>query len=446
MTIPAILLPPRAATRRHPAAPSRRPQRGAATLAFTLLLLAALALAVGYAGRHVLVEQQAATNQQRSAQALAAAEAGIDWAIALLAAPRSVGDDCLPSAAGQAFRDRALQLDATAGRIEARTWTRPDGTAATLRMACVAGDDGGWNCRCPAADGSGAALALPAIEARPAFSVAFASLPRAGTVQLAAVGCARATAACLDGSDATGGAGGGAIATVQVTLGLLPTLATPPVAALTARGSVATGGPLVLRNTDPSASGLAVQAGGTVAATGALLDSAPGRATATAVVEREAALADLDADRMFVGLFGLDRGRWRQLPGVLSVACPAGACDEALAAALRGVPAGTPIRIGSDLRLDGPIVVGAADRPVALVVEGRLQLGAGAVVHGLVHVAQPSWNTAGSRGGMVHGALTAEGSVGGDGAFEVVYDAPLLARLHGAAGTFAPVPGSWRDF
>ncbi len=439
------LLP--AADRPRLSLPARR-QRGAATLAFTLLLLAALALAVSYGGRHLLVEQQAAANQQRSAQALDAAEAGIDWTLAMLASGRLVGDDCLPGA-GQTFRDRALRLDAAGSRILARTWTRADGATATLRMACVAADGGGWNCRCPAADGSGAALMLPAptdLAPRPAFSVGFATLPRAGTVQLAAVGCARATAACLDGSDAAAGAGGGAIAVVQVTLGLLPAVATPPVAALTARGGVAVTGALALRNTDPSASGLTVQAGGAVAAGNALLQSAPGRPAATSVVERDASLAALDGEALFAAVFGLDRSRWREQPGVQTVECPAGACDGVLSAVLRESPAATLLRIAGDLRLDGPTVVGSAERPVVLVVEGQLQLGAGSMVHGLVDVAAPSWNTAGNGGGRVRGALVAEGSVAGDGSIEIVHDAALLARLRGAAGTFAPLPGSWRDF
>ncbi len=420
----------------------RHRQRGVAALAATLLLLGLLALAVAYSGRHVLTEQKTIVNQLRAAQAFDAAEAGIDWAVAMLAVGRTIGDDCLATPGTVTLRERMLSHDPSSGRILPRTWTAPGGAELPLRMACVATGTGGWDCRCPA---SGAALpALPdAADAtvRPAFSVAFTALPRAGSVQLTAFGCDHASRSCLETGSADDGR---AVARVQVALALLPAVVTPPVAALTARGSVATGAGLIAASTDPSAGGIAVHAGGSFVP-GASLQSAPGAPASAASVGNDATLASTTADALFAAVSGVDRARWRQLPGMLEVAC-ADPCDAALAASLAGAAAPTFVHIAGDLRLAGSVALGSAARPVVLVVDGSLQLAAGSVVHGLAYVGADVWNTTGSTGGLVRGAVVAQGSVVGDGALVVFRDADVLTRLHGTAGVLVPVPGSWRDY
>lgn len=432
--------PPRRRSTRVVRGPRR--QRGVAALATTLLLLGVLALAIAHAAGHTLVEQKAAANQSRSAQAFAAAEAGVDWAVAQLSAPLTIGADCLPEAGGTTLRERMLRLDPADGRFMPRGQATAAGTP-PLRAACIADGARGWNCRCPASG-----VDLPALPdaadaaARPAFSIALAALPQAGGVRLTAVGCAHATRTCLDDDDE--GAADGARARVQLTLALLPAVATPPAAALTARGPVAAGTALMLSSTDPSAGGIAVHAGG-AHTPGATLRSVPGAPSAAAAVDRDETLASLDEDAMFAGVFGVDRERWLQLPGVREVDC-ADPCDEAMAAAFAGASVPTLVHVAGDLRLSGPVAVGSAARPVVLVIDGAMKLAAGAVVHGVAWIGATAWDTGGSTGGLVRGAAVAAGRVAGDGALTVFRDAAVLARLHDGAGVLVAVPGSWRDF
>ena len=427
----------------------RRPrssQRGTATLAVALVLLAAATLAVAYSSLGLLTEQRQAGNQMRSTQAFEAAEAGLEWALAMLGQAEAIDTDCAPSpAATTTWRDRALQFDDATGRFVPRTAAR-GGAEAALRMACIAADDGGWACHCPV-DGVPwtPPFAPDEAAARPAFSVRFATGLRAGTVQLLAVGCDHWGPACLDG-DAMAAAGPArALSRVQVTLALVPALATPPAAALTARGAVTVGGTPAFVGADPAAGGLAVHAGGAARLPRGAAIGVPGSPSGAAVIERDASLGALDGEALFATTFGLDRARWRQQPGLRTLHCDT-PCDDALVALTRHGAASAVVRIDGDLRLDGPATIGSAAHPVLLVVDGAVHLGAGVTVHGVVYVAAPTWNAAGSNSATLHGALLAEGSVAGDGAPSVVRDAAVLDRLHRQVGTLTRVPGSWRDF
>ena len=54
-------------------------QRGAATLAITLMLAFVVLLSVAFANRSMLFEAKTSANQYHAAQAYEAAEAGLDW-------------------------------------------------------------------------------------------------------------------------------------------------------------------------------------------------------------------------------------------------------------------------------------------------------------------------------------------------------------------------------
>ena len=72
----------------------RARQRGAATLAVSLVLLFAMLMTAAYAHRSLLLEQRLSANQYREAQAFEAAQSGIDWAVAQLNQARPVDDRC----------------------------------------------------------------------------------------------------------------------------------------------------------------------------------------------------------------------------------------------------------------------------------------------------------------------------------------------------------------
>jgi hypothetical protein len=364
-------------------------QRGAAALSVTLLLLFVLTLVVGFASRNLVFEQRSSANQARSTQAFEAAEAGLQWAQAMLDSGTPIGADCEPSAlpGDTSFRDRFLAYDAAGQRFAPRTWDDA-GTPAALQAACVRGESG-WSCSCPDA-GHPTPNEEPASMARPAFVVRFAAAPRRGMVQVLSAGCDDLAPACAPGSPAAPSAG--ASAHVQVLLGLLPALATVPVAALTAEGDIAA-----------------------------------------------------DGERLLARWLGLDRTRWQQLPGTRRLDCQAD-CGADLAQAIGPETASQRMWIGGDLRLDGPLSLGSAERPLLLVVEGQIRLGSGVQLHGAIVCLAASCDGGSSPDAQLHGALIALGDPGGGGAPTIVYDAAVLARLHGQVGGFTRVPGSWRDF
>lgn len=415
-------------------------QRGAATLGITLLLLFVVMLVAGVANRNLIFEQRASANQWRSTQAFEAAEAGLEWAQAMLASDAAIGDACEPDAApgNAAFRERFLAYDAESRAFTPRTWS-DGGHVVALQAACVRDGDG-WSCSCPRA-ANPVLDAPPSTGTHPAFAIRFMAADRSGHVQLLATGCDRFAPECLPGL--AGPAAGGATAQVQVTLGLLPALTAIPAAALTARGAIDATGTMTLANTDPRGSGLTAHAGGAIALARATLETLPGAPVEASLAERDGALATLAADRMTGRFFGLDAARWRQLPGLQAIACP----EDCSAAVETAVAAGhRRLRIEGALQLTGPATLGSAERPVLLVVEGPLRITGGVQIHGAVVHLAALWDTSGTHDARIDGAVICSGAVAGDGTPAIGYDRAVLARLNGDAGVFVRVAGSWRDF
>ena len=149
-------------------------QRGAASLAVSLLLLMAMLLGAAYAHRAVLSEQRASADQQRATQAFEAAEAGIAWAIAQLNGPRPVDARCEPltDASGSSFRERYLSVDTDSGLHTPRLW-KGGAQDIALQPGCVRSGQS-WSCACP----SNGWPDLPAasggdLAPQPAFSVQY---------------------------------------------------------------------------------------------------------------------------------------------------------------------------------------------------------------------------------------------------------------------------------
>ncbi|HET7864566.1 MAG TPA: PilX N-terminal domain-containing pilus assembly protein, partial [Burkholderiaceae bacterium] len=96
-----------------------RPVQGASSLAIIMVWLVAASLVVLYANRALIFEQRASANQARSAQAFEAAEAGIEWALAVLSHPGPVDSQCQPTdaAGARTLRERLLQVDGATGRV-----------------------------------------------------------------------------------------------------------------------------------------------------------------------------------------------------------------------------------------------------------------------------------------------------------------------------------------
>ena len=419
---------------------SRR-QRGVAALIVTLSLFFAMVLTAVFVNRNLLVEQHSAANHDRATQAFEAAEAGLEWALAQLNNPQRLGADCAVSAAvgATAFRARYLRADVRSGRFTPADWTDAGGTR-PLHASCVRSGDG-WACSCP----TGAAPSLP-IDLGPApapgFSIEFAAAERPGAVRIVSTGCSRAVNLCIaDGADDHPRAD--ATARVEATLALVPALRTPPAAALTARGAVASTAAFGAHHADPE-SGIAIHAGGTIAVPAARLTTPAGAGLADALLPNDAALDGSTAARFFASHFGLGKADWSTQPGVTRIDCSM----DCVPALLRTIDAaGTPplIWVDGDLALDGPVAIGTLERPAVLIVSGAARLGDAVQFHGLLHAGAVSWTTP-APGALVRGALLSEAGYGGDGTPALVYDRAVLATLQRASGSFVRVSGSWRDF
>jgi Tfp pilus assembly protein PilX len=412
-------------------------QRGAAALVVTVLLLLAMALAVALANRDLLFEQRSASNGVRATQAFEAAEAGLEWAAAQLNANRSIGADCTPTAdaAATSFRMRYLAIAPGTGLVTPRSAV-PDRASGPLQAACVRSADA-WSCSCP----SQGAPVLPAESAATAasFVVAFEPTEVPGVVGVTATGCSGAATACLDGS----GTRADATATVHAALGLIGGLRTPPAATLTTRGDVEAGNAAIgLANADPR-TGVAVDAGGAIVAPQARLGAAPGASIADAMIDHDAALSTLDASRLFAALFGVDPPAWRGQSAVRHIDCRVD-CRSAVVAALDDAADGALIHVDGDLTLSGPLTLGSTTRPALIVVDGNVGFDGAVALTGLLHATGAlAWT--GAAGGSVRGALVPQAGYRGDASPDLAYDAAVLDLLRVRAGSFARVPGSWRD-
>ena len=263
-----------------------RHQRGAATLAVSLVLLLAMLLSAAYANRALLFEQRSSANQYRAAQAFEAAEAGLDWAITQLNQPRPVDERCEPvmNASGSSFRERYLSVDTESGRHEPQRWANGAQDLA-LQAGCVRSGQG-WSCACP----SNGVASLPVADGddlapQPAFSVQFSAELRPGLVRVTATGCSNAAGACRPGEPGRADA----VVRLQVLLGLLPGLSVAPQAALTVRGTVNAAGALSVHNRDAASGGLTVRAGASLIGSAVRLSTAAGGAAATGTVGTGAA-------------------------------------------------------------------------------------------------------------------------------------------------------------
>lgn len=399
----------------------------------TMTLLALLLLALAYTGRSLLFEQRTSVNQYRAAQSLSAAEAGIDWAVSLLNSGK-VDEGCRGDDTGTAFVDRHLRVDAIDGHI---SLAQAPGASAPSGCMLL---DGHWQCSCA---GSAGALPAPPSDGtpHPLFRTNFEPLPGSGRLKLTSLGCAQAARACDGGSQLPSTQ---ARSSVSVDVALVPALHRLPSAALTARGAIdIAGDSLVVRNESRAGSGLTLHASGAINAPAAQLTSLPGTPAAASVLANDATLP-LDSERFFVLFFGLDHNAYRKLPTMHALSCAADCSGAIRQAQARGHRL---LWIDGEVHL-GPGVFGSPEDPLLLVANGPVQFSGPLQFHGLLYGRSGPARSWGSTGGSVelHGALIADGDLEGPLALTLAYDQAVLQRLHVALGTFAKLPGSWRDF
>ncbi len=416
----------------------RHAQRGLGALSVALVLLFAMTMVAFFANRSLLFEQRSSANQYRSVQAFEAAEAGLEWATARLNDPRTIDAACQPvtGASGTVRSFRARYAPLTAGLALA--------PAAAARPGCSLGDTA-LTCSCPADDSA------PALrDDAPSFTVELAAVPDdPESLHVVSRGCSGLGSQCVPGAD-RGPAD--AVATVQAVLKLRPGVRSLPVAAVTAAGAVTIDGSLRLSNTDPRTPGYVIHAGGSVD-----LDTARGVTTlagspaANAVIARDEALGrlaahDADGAAYFAAWFGTTPAQFEAAPTTHRIAgCSGAGCGVAMQAA--HADGHDSFVVDGDLSLDAAGwpggSIGTLERPIMLVVRGRLALAGNVPLHGLVYIDVA--DSPAALDAQIHGGLIARSGITAGGMGTIHYDADVLARLRSGTGTLARLPGSWRD-
>lgn len=437
---------------RHPRHPRfAASQRGAAALIVVMLLFFVLSLVAAYTSRNLIFEQKASANQYRATQALEAAEAGVEWALAMLNGGR-IDASCAASTnpANSNFRERYLLLDdpgfpagTPAGTYQAATWMNA-GSPEALKPSCVGDGAGGWTCSCPG--GSAPALVAPAGAGPfPAFQVTLFNVApvgpgsQPGTVRIQSTGCTRLDNACLSSAQ---GAAGDAAARVNVVAALASALPTPPGAALTVRGVLDTASAITLSNRDPSSNGVTVNAGGTVTMPSAVLQTLPGSPSSLSIVANDPSMP-ATGDELFVSIFRSDKARFEYQPAAVRLGACATGCATQLDQAWRANP-GRVLWVDGDMNIETAQTLGSATDPVMIVATGNVQFADGVVVNGLVYSQGDDWTNTGNA--TINGALVVEGDFHDASSSVITYDPAILNRLKLATGSLVRVPGSWRDF
>ena len=433
-----------------------RSQRGIAALVVVMVLFFIISLVAAYTGRNLIFEQRTSANQYKATQAFEAADAGLQWVLAMLNSGR-IGNDCQPSVnvADTSFRQRYLDINPSNGNIKPLRTDPDDG----VWPSCVF-NGVNWVCDCPAT--AAPALAAPAGAGQfPAFRVRFVKLgylppapagpslgsdpPRPTIVRVEVNGCAQLDDACLNFRVAPSNLDWlRCQATVCAQVALHSGLKSRPVAAVTVRGGLDLGGAaLTANNSSPGTSGITIQAGGLVNPAGLVLQGAAGTRADRTVVDNDMNLAALDPARMFASIFGVWRASYWLQPSAVTAACAP--CSAAQVRAAVALNPGRVILVPADLALEGGADIGSAAEPVVLVVSGNITFTAPTTVYGFVYSEAATWTTSGI-GGLIQGAVAGQGNMAGSGSPTVVYDKQILDSLYWRTGTFVTVPGSWMDF
>ena len=420
--------------------PPLHSQRGAVALIVTMVLFFAMTLVAAYVNRSLVFEQRISANQYRATQAFEAAEAGLEWALAQLNNPLKLGDDCRPGTAAndKSFRERYLGHDAATAHHTPLAWTRGPQQVA-LQPTCVRAGTG-WDCSCPTG-GDPSLTANSHAGPAAAFSIRFVRARQPGALRVVADGCTNLAGVCLPGS----GSFATATAQAQEVVALVPGLVTAPAAPLTLREGVVSDASLGLHNTDAASGGSVLHAGSAVSLPNARITTVPGGTPSLTMAGDDLALQSLAPSRFFSSFFGLDKNAWRLQPAVRTVACQ-GVCNTAVAQAIDAGSGPALLWVDGDVALDGPLTLGSAAQPVMLLARGTVRLSGSVRMHGVLHGSRIEWNDNSSGAGLLRGAAMSESGFSGNGVPDLYYDAAVLAALKGNSGSFARVPGSWRDF
>jgi hypothetical protein len=425
------------------------PQRrgtGAATLTMVMVLFFVMAMVTAYTSRSMLYEQRMSINNFRAAASIGAAEAGIDWAIAMLNGAR-VDSNCqapvTPTANDIDFRTRYLTL-LDNGSYTSVINTAP-GADGFFYPTCVM-TSAGWSCKCPSTAAPSDALVYPNRSA-PIFNTRV-SQKQPGAVIIETRGSHESS---LVESFQTYGN----YMRLGVTAGLVRALPVPPLAALTAGNTIAMSGSnlLAVSNTDPQ-TGVTLHAGSGVTATNQHLIGPAGSVENTSMPTDAVLLSytsqpappeatfkptGLASWQLFLTLFGMDAATFSRQPGAVFVNC-GGGCNSASIETLIANNPSRVIWIDGDINLNAAVTLGSAAQPLMMVASGDITLSAAVQINGFIYGRDIAWQSAGP---VVRGAVVAARDFIGNGDVAIAYDAAMMKRISVGHGSFVRLPGSW---
>jgi Tfp pilus assembly protein PilX len=410
-----------------------RAQRGVASLIVVTILVAVMAIGVVFTNRNLIVEQRTSANQYRSTVAAEAAEAGLEWALAMMNKAETVGDTCTDATGGTASRFRLRYFD-----VNAAGDMTPKAATNGIHVACVANTNGsaGWVCSCPVAGtAANPSAAAPASGYQPSFAVAFSSSTTTGTLNVTSYGCTGKITGTSCGSDAA--------YRVAVTLGPVSSLGTPPTAPLTARGTVSIGNAaLGVTNGDPTTNGITINAGMGIDATNVRLNTVPGTPPKTTLVGNDPSLRTTSEDGMFATFFGMDKATYKSLAKVIN--CSAGCGENDVAAAY--ATGARALWFDGNVTMNANLTIGSAADPFVMIIDGSVEMRGDLEIYGVMYSTGITWDNTGGGAALLQGAAISEGNYTGNGTPDYVYDPRIMSLLRATPAAYGRVPGSWRDF
>ena len=414
-------------------------QRGSAALTVVMLLLFSAALVALYLNRNLLVDQRNSANQMRTTLALEAAEAGVEWATAMINSPVLIDAQCKRlDTAPASFRKRYVTtgLPALSG-VKSANSAHPGCRLTTA----------GLNCSCPAVTGGKDYAQLGSTE-EPSFSVSFEDVEdHPDSVRVISRGCTGASGACNPNTYASADA----TARVTVVLKLKPMQvpASPFVCGLDCEIT----GSYNIVNTDVPTNGVLFDAGRTVKiGKGVTLSTLQGAPVRNAIVTGDETLASLVAadpdckkSLVFRDYFGKSIDSYRTDPTTKQLSCGSTSdCETQLKDAYKA--GWRAFYFNSDLQLSGNGTFGSAQEPVMIVTPHAMDIRGDWDIFGVMYSNSADINAGGTGAADVRGAQIACANYKNNGNGTTVYDAEVMKNLSAGMGAMARVPGSWRDF
>lgn len=391
-------------------------QTGVATLLVTMILFISATLLVLYAANTAVGEQRMSANEVRSKQALEAAQAAVDLSIQNIN-----GGGAFTYAPTEASATWTAQNSRLRGRFCANYADAVDQVCSDLHSDGIAP-----GCTAPDADASGAWLVAcgwsdDSAARRRIISFVGKASPLPGNIT---------NPLTARGSVAMGGNPTVVNYYNNLTVWTGNNLSS----------SSATGKTVLRRPSSPAGvltpSEVAAQVGGgnqvcNPSQAPDLICTTSSGVVGPDVIQGDPTLSALSDSQFFENFLGMTPTEYKSLMAQEVVA---------------GADAGTISEGGKVYWVDGDATIdqdiGSEAEPVVLVVDGDLNLSGSPTIFGVVFVTG-TLNQAG--GTTIRGALLASGTVSGSGSLNVIYDPNAIAG-GGDLGSFATVPGTWRDF